>query len=73
MTLSVIPVSRNSTIPVHDRVLCDDIEGLALFCSVENDRGQLCGSELLTEFGGLDEQLDWSLRATYDQITTEFL
>jgi len=69
----VISARGKSTIPVYDRVLCDDIESLALFCSVENDRGQLCGSELFTECGGCDEQLDWSLMATYDQITTECL
>jgi hypothetical protein len=35
---------------IYDRVLCDDIEGLALFRSVENDRVQLGGLELLIEF-----------------------
>jgi len=65
--LSVIPVPGNSTIPTFDRVLCDDVEGPALFRSVQTDLNQLGGSAFLTEFGGCDEsptcdeQLDWGL------------
>ena len=67
--LSLVPVPGNSTIPVFDRVLCDDVEGPALFRSVQTDIGQLGGSAFLTEFGGCDgsptcdEQLDWGLTA----------
>ncbi|CAF3878742.1 unnamed protein product [Rotaria sp. Silwood1] len=67
--LSVIPVPDNSTIPIFDRVLCDDVEGPAVFRSVEIDLAQLGGSAFLTEFGGCDEsptcdeQLDWGLNA----------
>ncbi len=67
--LSLIPVPGNSSIPIYDRVLCDDIEGPALFSSVQNDLIQLGGSAFLTEFGGCDgsqtcnEQLDWGLDA----------
>jgi endoglycosylceramidase len=65
--LSVIPVPGNETIPVVDRVLCDDIEGPALFRSVQTDLTKLGGSAFLTEFGGCDdsqtcdEQLNWGL------------
>ncbi len=67
VTLSLIPVPSNSTIPVFNRVLCDDIEGPALFRSVQNDLAQIGGSAFLTEFGGCenspicDEQFDWGL------------
>ncbi|CAF0900617.1 unnamed protein product [Rotaria sordida] len=67
--LSLIPVPDNSTIPFFDRVLCDDIEGPAVFRSIEIDLAQLGGSAFLTEFGGCedsptcDEQLDWGLDA----------
>ncbi len=67
VTLSLTPVPSNSTIPIFDRVLCDDIEGPALFRSVQNDLVQIGGSAFLTEFGGCenspicDEQLDWGL------------
>ncbi|CAF1172342.1 unnamed protein product [Adineta steineri] len=67
--LSVKPVPDNSTIPVFDRLLCDDVEGPALFRSVQTDLAQLGGSAFLTEFGGCDgsptcdEQLDWGLDA----------
>jgi endoglycosylceramidase len=67
--LSLIPVPGNTTIPIYDRVLCDDVEGPALFRSVLNDLTQLGGSAFLTEFGGChgsptcDEQLDWGLDA----------
>jgi endoglycosylceramidase len=67
--LSLVPVPSNDTIPVFDRVLCDDVEGPALFRSVLNDLTQLGGSAFLTEFGGChgsptcDEQLDWGLTA----------
>lgn len=67
--LSLIPVPGNETIPIYDRVLCDDVEGPALFRSVQIDLNQLGGSAFLTEFGGCDgsptcdEQLDWGLDA----------
>ncbi|UJR21736.1 hypothetical protein I4U23_024811 [Adineta vaga] len=67
--LSLIPVPGNATIPVVDRLLCDDVEGPALFHSVQTDLNQLGGSAFLTEFGGCDgsptcdEQLDWGLDA----------
>jgi endoglycosylceramidase len=63
------PVPGNESIPEYDRVLCDDVEGPALFRSVQNDLAQLGGSAFLTEFGGCDgsptcdEQLDWGLDA----------
>lgn len=65
--LSLIPVPGNQSIPIFDRLLCDDVEGPALFRSVQNDLVQLGGSAILTEFGGCDgsptcdEQLDWGL------------
>lgn len=65
--LSLVPVPGNETIPVFDRLLCDDIEGPALFRSVKNDLVQLGGSAFLTEFGGCDEsptcdeQFNWGL------------
>jgi endoglycosylceramidase len=65
--LSLIPVPGNVTIPIYDRLLCDDVEGPALFRSVQNDLIQLGGSAFLTEFGGCDdsptcdEQLNWGL------------
>ncbi|CAF2270846.1 unnamed protein product [Rotaria magnacalcarata] len=68
--LSVVPVPGNSTIPIFDRVLCDDVEGPAVFSSVEIDLAQIGGSSFLTEFGGCDEsptcdeQLDWGLDGT---------
>lgn len=67
--LSLIPVPDNTSIPVFDRLLCDDVEGPALFRSVQTDLTQLGGSAFLTEFGGCDEsptcseQLDWGLDA----------
>jgi hypothetical protein len=54
---------------VFDRLLCDDVEGPALFRSVQTDLAQLGGSAFLTEFGGCDgsptcdEQLNWGLDA----------
>ena len=69
IVLSIVPAPSNSTIPVFDRVLCDDVEGPALFRSVQTDLEQLGGSALLTKFGGCDgsptcdEQLDWGLAA----------
>ena len=63
----------NQTIPIYDRVLCDDIEGPALFRSVQIDLTQLGGGAFLTEFGGCDgsstcdEQIDWGLD-TADQF-----
>ncbi len=69
ITLSVVPVPGNSTIPIFDRVLCDGVEGPALFHSVQTDLVELGGSAFLTEFGGCensptcDEQLDWGLIA----------
>jgi endoglycosylceramidase len=71
--LSLVPVPGNQTIPVFDRVLCDDVEGPALFRSVQIDVAQIGGSAFLTEFGGCDgsstcdEQLDWGLD-TADQF-----
>ncbi len=65
--LQLIPVPGNKTIPAFDRVLCDDVEGPALFRSVQTDLSQLGGSAFLTEFGGCDEsqtcddQLYWGL------------
>ena len=65
--LSLIPVPGNQTIPIFDRLLCDDVEGPALFRSVQNDLVQTGGSAMLTEFGGCDnsptcdEQLNWGL------------
>jgi endoglycosylceramidase len=65
--LSLVPVPGNATIPVFDRLLCDDVEGPALFRSVQTDLVQLGGSAFLTEFGGCDEsptcdeQLQWGL------------
>ena len=59
----------NQTIPFYDRVLCDDLEGPALFRSVQIDLIQLGGGAFLTEFGGCDgsptcdEQIDWGLDA----------
>jgi len=67
--LALVPVPGNGTIPIFDRVVCDDVEGPALFRSVQNDLVQLGGSAFLTEFGGCedspicDEQLDWGLTA----------
>ena len=67
--LSLVPVPGNETIPIYDRVVCDDVEGPALFRSVQVDLAQLGGSAFLTEFGGCDEspvcdeQLDWGLDA----------
>ncbi len=67
--LSIEPIPSNSTIPIFNRVLCDDVEGPALFHSVQNDLVELGGSAFLTEFGGCensptcDEQLDWGLFA----------
>lgn len=67
--LSLIPVPGNETIPIYDRLLCDDVEGPALFRSVQVDLSQLGGSAFLTEFGGCDEsptcdeQLNWGLDA----------
>lgn len=69
LILSLAPIPSNSSIPIIDRVLCDDIEGPALFRSVQNDLIQTGGSSFLTEFGGCenspicDEQLDWGLMA----------
>lgn len=67
--LSLKPVPGNQTIPFYDRVLCDDLEGPALFRSVQIDLVELGGGAFLTEFGGCDgsptcdEQLDWGLDA----------
>ena len=67
--LSLVPVPGNETIPIYDRLVCDDVEGPALFRSVQVDLTQLGGSAFLTEFGGCDEsptcdeQLDWGLDA----------
>ena len=68
--LSLEPVPSNSTIPVADRVVCNDIEGPALFRSVQVDLDDLGGSSFLTEFGGCgdtsptcEEQLEWGLNA----------
>lgn len=69
LVLSLAPLPSNRSIPVIDRVLCDEIEGPALFRSVQNDLIQTGGSSFLTEFGGCenspvcDEQLDWGLIA----------
>ena len=71
--LAIEPVPGNKTIPVFDRVLCDDIEGPALFRSVQTDIAQIGGSAFLTEFGGCDdsptcdEQFVWGLD-TADQF-----
>lgn len=65
----MIPVPGNETLPIYDRVLCDDVEGPALFRSVQVDLKQLGGSAFLTEFGGCDgsptcdDQLEWGLDA----------
>ncbi|CAF0879721.1 unnamed protein product [Adineta ricciae] len=67
--LSLIPIPGNSTVPISDRVVCDKIEGPALFRSIQSDVLQLGGGSFLTEFGGCegspacDEQLDWGLSA----------
>ncbi|CAF2160118.1 unnamed protein product [Rotaria magnacalcarata] len=68
--LSIEPVPGNTSIPVFDRVLCDDIEGPALFNSVQIDLEQLGGSAFLTEFGACDDdfptcddQINWSLQS----------
>ncbi|CAF1045031.1 unnamed protein product [Adineta steineri] len=66
--LQIQPVPDNETIPGFDRVLCDDIEGPALFDSTLIDVKQLGGSSFLTEFGGCDdsptcdEQLNWAMK-----------
>lgn len=65
--LSIAPMPSNGTEPIFDRILCDDVEGPALFHSVQKDLGQLGGASFMTEFGGCenspvcDEQLDWGL------------
>ncbi|CAF0809908.1 unnamed protein product [Adineta ricciae] len=65
--LQIQPVPGNETIPSFDRILCDDVEGPALFASTMIDVKQLGGSSFLTEFGGCDgsptcdEQLEWAL------------
>ena len=62
-----MPLPSNGTIPIFDRAVCDDVEGPALFRSVQKDLAQIGGSAFLTEFGGCenspicDEQLDWGL------------
>ncbi|CAF1253924.1 unnamed protein product [Rotaria sp. Silwood1] len=69
IVLSLDPVPGNGTIPIFERVLCDDIEGPAVFESVRVDLLRLGGSAFLTEFGGCDdsptcdEQLRWALGA----------
>jgi endoglycosylceramidase len=69
IVLSLVPMPDNSTEPIFDRVLCDDVEGPALFRSVQNDLVQTGGAAFLTEFGGCenspicDEQLEWGLFA----------
>ncbi|UJR12067.1 hypothetical protein I4U23_016245 [Adineta vaga] len=67
--LQIEPVPGNETIPSFDRILCDDIEGPALFDSTLTDVKQLGGSSFLTEFGGCgdspepscDEQFQWGM------------
>lgn len=69
LILSLVPLPSNSSIPIFERVICDDIEGPALFRSVQKDLIQTGGAAFLTEFGGCensqvcDEQLDWGLLA----------
>ena len=69
LALSLIPIPGDQSIPIFDRVLCDDIEGPALFQSVEQELARVGGSSFLTEFGGCDgspvcdEQLEWGLSA----------
>ncbi|CAF0797035.1 unnamed protein product [Didymodactylos carnosus] len=53
--LSIKPIPGNETIPVFDRALCDELEGPAIFRSVERDLNELGGSSFLTEFGGCDD------------------
>ncbi|CAF3644939.1 unnamed protein product [Rotaria sp. Silwood1] len=52
--LAINPVPGSDTIPVFDRVLCNDIEGPAVFQSVKNELLRLGGAGFLTEFGGCD-------------------
>ncbi|CAF1390470.1 unnamed protein product [Rotaria sordida] len=52
--LAINPVPGNENIPMLDRVLCNDIEGPAVFRSVEKEINRLGGSGFLTEFGGCD-------------------
>ncbi|CAF2690929.1 unnamed protein product [Rotaria sp. Silwood2] len=52
--LAINPVPGSDTIPVFDRVLCNDIEGPAVFQSVKNELFRLGGAGFLTEFGGCD-------------------
>ena len=65
--LSLIPVPGNESIPIYDRVLCDDVEGPALLRSVQIDVRQLGSGAFLTEFGGCgesqtcDDQVEWGL------------
>lgn len=65
--IAIDPVPGNSTIPIFERAICDDVEGPALFRSVQNDLAQVGGSSFMTEFGGCegsptcDEQLEWGM------------
>ncbi|CAF4662508.1 unnamed protein product [Rotaria sp. Silwood1] len=52
--LAINPVPGSDTIPVFDRVLCNGIEGPAVFQSVKNELSRLGGAGFLTEFGGCD-------------------
>ncbi|CAF1323867.1 unnamed protein product [Rotaria sordida] len=53
-TLAINLVPGNENIPIFDRVLCNNIEGPAVFRSVKNEIRRLGGSGFLTEFGGCD-------------------
>lgn len=72
--LSLKPVPGNDTIPVYDRVLCDDLEGPALLRSVQIDVRQLGSGSFLTEFGGCgdsqtcEDQVEWGLDAADGQL-----